>query len=147
MDQPPQQDLFDIKLTVSGKTYIRKFAILARTLILLSIIISFFHIASTAFWILELRKFDLVRGTDLWIEYTFMPYYIVAYCVLFYPQVYFYWQATKFLKKGVNYNDEESFNKAFRSLFIYAVFGIILLLLSSLSYGFELYRFVKDYLK
>jgi hypothetical protein len=146
-DQPAQQDLFEIKLTASGKIYIRKFAIIARIIILVGIIISFIHIASTVMWQINLEKYDLGKNSDLWLEYKVLPYYTLVYCILFYSQMYFYWQATKFLRKGLQYNDEKTFNKAFRSLFRYVVFGVASILLSALSYGFELYRYIKDYVR
>jgi hypothetical protein len=145
MEQTEQQDLFDIKISASAKVYIKKFAVITRIIIFVGIIISFIHIATSVLWLISLEKYTLVKGSDLWIEYKIMPYYTAFYCILFYPQLYFYWQATKYLRKGSKYSDEKTFNKAFKSLFWYAIFGVGSILLSTLSYGFELYRYIKDY--
>jgi hypothetical protein len=143
MDQPPQQDLFDIKITASGKLYIRKFAIITRIIILIALIISGIHIATTAIAYIKFDPSLYAKYKLLVLENKLLPYYTFGYCLLFYPQMYFYWQATRYLKKGLNYNDEETFNKAFRALFLYSVFGVASIALSSLFYTFELYYSIK----
>ena len=143
MEPTEQRELFDIKLTASGKLYIRKFAVLARTIILLGLVISFIHIATT---VISYIKFDpslYAKYKLLVLENKLLPYYTLVYCLLFYPQMYFYWQVTKCLKKGLNYNDEETFNRGFHALFRYSILGVASMALSSLFYGFELYYSIK----
>ncbi|HEY6506241.1 MAG TPA: hypothetical protein VIZ28_19830 [Chitinophagaceae bacterium] len=145
MEQTEGKDLFEIKLNDPGKMYIRKFAVLARVMILVGLFISLIHITST---VLRYTSFDpeLYANYKYYLlEHKFLPYYTVIYCLLFYPQMYTYWQVTKCLRKGLNYNDEAVFNKAFQALFRYSVFGVILMALSVLSYGFELFVFIKYY--
>lgn len=145
MDQTTQDHLFDVKVNASGKLYLRKFAGIARAIILVGLFISLIHLSSTVLRHLTYKSYDLSGNRELWLEYQLLPYYTAIYCILFYPQMYFYWQTTKYLRKGLECNDEETFNKAFRSLYRYAVFGIATVLLSVLSYGFELYEFIKYY--
>jgi hypothetical protein len=146
MGPTEQKDLFDIKLSASGKFYIRKFAIVARIIILTGLIISFIHIASTMIRYISFDSSLYAKYEYLSLENKLLPYYTAIYCILFYPQMYFYWQVTKYLRKGLDFNDDETFNKAFRALFRYSVFGLSSVLLSSLSYGFELFIFIKYYL-
>lgn len=146
MEQTGKQDLFEIKLNDSGKLYIRKFAVIARIAIVIGIIISFIHIATTVMWYTNYAPLVDNRDSYFLLEYRFLPYYIVFYCLLFYPQMYLYWQVTKYLRNGLKDINEQTFNKAFRSLFKFSVFGVASLLLSSLFYGFELFVFIKRYL-
>jgi hypothetical protein len=146
-EQLNQDDLFDIKVNTSGKLYLRKFAALARIIILISILISLLNITSTIFRHISLRGYDLSNYPTARLEYKFLPYYAALYCILFFPQMYFYWQATKYFRKGMEIKDEATFNKAFRSLFLYSLFGVATILLSALSYSFELYSFITDYMK
>jgi|SRR5688572_8380834 len=145
MEQARQQELFEIKINESGKIFILKFAALARIIIVIGIIISFIHIASSAIWYITfdptISNIDPYRLLN-----RFLPYYITFYCLFFYPQIYFYWQVTKYFRKGLKYNDEQTFNKAFRSLVRFSAFGIASMILSSLFYGFELFIFIKYYL-
>lgn len=146
MDPTEQKDLFDVKLSASGKFYIRKFAIVARIIILIGLIISFIHIASTVIRYINFDPSLYAKYEYLSLENKLLPYYTAFYCILFYPQMYFYWQVTKYLRRGLDFNDDESFNKAFHALFRYSVFGVASILLSSLSYGFELFIYIKYYL-
>jgi len=140
--------LFEIKINASGKHYIRKFSFFARVTILIGIGISLIHITSSLihyYFIFDESNYGDYKY--LLLEYKLLPYYIVFYCLLFYTQMYFYWQVVKYLKKGLDYNDEEIFNKAFPILFRYSVFGVASLLLSSIFYGFELFVLIKYYVK
>lgn len=147
MTEVRSDDLFDLKLNAYGITYIRKFAVWARLFILIGVVISLVHITST---IAHYFIFDAASyvGFDylIW-EHKLLPYYTVCYCLLFYPQMHLYWQVTRFFKKGLNYNDEKSFNEAFRVLFRSTAFGLASFLLSLISYGFELFVLFKYYVK
>ena len=145
MVQTETHDLFEIKLSASGKTYLRKFAFFTRLMILIGIVISLIHIASTLarHFTIDVSVYD--NYEYLLIEHKLLPYYTAFYCLLFYPQMYLYWQVARYLKKGLNYNDEETFNKAFHALLRYSVFGVASLLLSLISYGFELFTLIKYY--
>jgi len=146
MEQPEQNDLFEIRLTPWGKYYIRRFAAIARMIILAGILISFIHIASTVIGYIIFKPSQYAGYKYLLLENRLMPYYMALYCMLFYPQMYFYWQATKYLKRSLDFNDEDAFNKSFRSLFRSSVFGIASVLLSLLSYGAELFIYIIYYL-
>lgn len=147
MEEAGQKDLFDLRVSSSSKNHIRRFASIARISVLAGLLISFIHIAST---VIRYKIFDL--GADytdypyLVLENRLLPVYTIIYCLLFYPQMYLYWQVTRLLKKGMNYEDEQSFNKAFGTLYRYALLGLMLLILSILSYGFELFVFIKYHL-
>ena len=145
MEEAEQQNLFDVKLSATGRYYIRRFAVLARIIILFGLIISGIHIAST---VIAYVKFDpnlLKKYKLLVLQNKISPYYTFVYCLLFYPQMYFYWQVTRYLKKGLIYNDEETFNKAFHSLFRFSVFGLGSIVLSLGAYVLELLIFIKEY--
>jgi hypothetical protein len=145
MESTETNDLFGIRVNASGRIYLRKFAFFARLMILIGIIISLIHVAST---LTRHFTFDPARYSGykyLELEHQLMPYYTSFYCLLFYPQIYFYWQVTRYFKKGLNYNDEETFNKAFHSLLRYSLFGVASLLLSLISYAFELFILIKYY--
>jgi len=146
MEQTGQKDLFEIKLNESGRIFILKFAFLARIIIVLGIIISLIHIASTVIRYIIFDPSVYSSYPYLLLENSFLPYYTVFYCILFYTQMYFYWQLTKYLRKGLKYKDEQMFNRAFRSLFRFSAFGVASMILSLLSYGFELFVFIKYYL-
>jgi len=142
------EDLFDVKINSSGKYYFRKYAVVVRAIILAGILLSIIHIASSVLWLLVIRRdYPPEKGTDLWFEYKILPFYVLFYCILLYPQLFFYWRATKFIRLGLKNHDEDAFNNAFRNLFRYAVMALGSVLLSFLSYGFELYMYIKDYLK
>jgi hypothetical protein len=145
MEPTETNDLFGIRVNASGKLYIRKFAFFARLMILIAIIISLIHVASTLtrYFVLDPAIYSDYKYLQL--EHQLMPYYTAFYCLLFYPQMYLYWQVTRYFKKGMNYNDEETFNKAFQALSRYSVLGVASLILSSISYGFELFVFIKYY--
>jgi len=146
MDQTVQNDLFEVRVTRAGKYYIRKFAIIARIIILIGILISLVHVATT---VISYIIFDPSKYTGykyLLLEIRLLPYYTVLFCILFYPQLYYYWKVAKYLQEGLNLNDDDTFNKAFRSLFRYAVFGIASAFLSLLFYGLELLIYVIYYL-
>ena len=145
MTEETKSDLFELRVSTSGKIYIRKFAFFSRLIILISIVISLIHVASTLIrhFTLDVSVYDNYEYLKL--ENTLLPYYTALYCLLFYPQMYLYWQATRHFKKGLNYDDEKTFNKAFHTLFRNSVFGVISLLLSLISYGFELFVFIKYY--
>jgi hypothetical protein len=145
MEPQANDDLFRIRINATAKPYINRFAFMVRIIILIGIVITFIHIASSTLWLLQMKKFDLVPGSARWYEYKILPYYVVIHCLLFYIYAFFYWQASKFLRKGIKYDSEEMFNKAFKSLFRYAAFAIVSLILSTISYGYELYVFIKDY--
>jgi hypothetical protein len=146
MELPVQKDLFELKISPSAKIHIRRFALIARISIVIGLLISFIHIAST---VIRYRIFDTADYADypyLLLENRLLPFYTIIYCLLFYPQIYLYWQVTHLLKKGLKYDDEQTFNKAFGALSRYALLGLILMVLSILSYGFELFVFIKYYL-
>ena len=148
MEPTEPRDLFDVKINSSGKYYLRKFASVIRIVILAGIFVSCIHIASSVLWLLEIKKkYPPVAGTDTWIEYKTLPFYLLVYCALLYPQLFFYWRATKFIRMGLKNSDENTFNKAFRYLLRHAVLALASVLLSTLSYGFELYGYIKNYLK
>jgi hypothetical protein len=64
-----------------------------------------------------------------------------------FPLLYFCWHVTGYLRKGLNHNDEYTFNKAFQGGCRYSLWGMAPVPLSLLSYGFELFWYVKHYLK
>lgn len=147
MDQKINDDIFETRVNQLGKIYIRKFALLVRAFILIGIVISLIHISSTILRYLLLKPYRFQPGSHDYWDYTLYPYYTVIHCGLFFSQLFFYWQTTKYFRKGLQFNDEQIFNKAFRSLFRYALFGVITLSLSILSYGSELYGYLTDYFK
>jgi hypothetical protein len=146
MEPPGHNDLFDLKINPSAKIHIRRFAKIARISIVIGLLISFIHIASTVLRYSAFSESDYADYPYLLLENRLLPFYTIIYCLLFYPQLYLYWQVTQLLKKGLNYDDEQTFNKAFSALSRYALLGLILLMLSILSYGFELFVFIKYYL-
>lgn len=145
MAEDKEISLFQLKLNTSGKIYVRKFAFFSRIIILISIVITLVHIASTVirYFTLDPSVYDNYEYLQL--ENTLLPYYTALYCLVFFLQMYLYWQATRHLKKGLNYDDEDTFNKAFHTLFRYSVVGVISLLMSLVFYGFDLFVFVKYY--
>ena len=145
MQEYKMADLFEIKLNASGKIYIRKFVIFSRLIILIGIVISLIHIASALIRYFTLDVSTYENFKYLLLEQKLLPYYTAFYCLLFYPQMYLYWKVTRHLNEGLNYNDEETFNKAFHAFFRYSIFGVASLLLSLISYGFELFVFIKYY--
>ena len=146
MDQTGQNDLFEIRVTPSGKYYIRRFAIIARIIIIISILISFIHIATAVVALIIFKPSQYASYKYLLLGTRLLPYYTVVFCIVLYLQMYSYWQVTKYLRKGLELNDEDRFNKAFESLYKYSLFGIVLALLSFLSYGFELFTYIIYYL-
>ena len=147
MEQLKKEDIFETRINDLGKLYIRKFSILVRAVIFAGIFISLIHISSTIVRYLLLKPYNFQPGSHDWWDYKLYPYYTLVYCILLYSQLYFYWQTTKYLQRGLMFNDEQTFNKAFRSLFRYALLGLISVSLSILSYGSELYGYLKDYFK
>ncbi|MEI9909843.1 MAG: hypothetical protein WDO71_09340 [Bacteroidota bacterium] len=89
MDEARQQGIFDIKITASGKSHIRKFAVAARIVILTGLIISFIHITVTLIRLIKINPAVYPNDKQLQIEHTLIPYYLVIYCVFYFLQMYF----------------------------------------------------------
>ena len=145
MEQTEDQHLFDIKLTASGKNYLRKFAVNTRMIIVCALVVVLVNV--TVVTIVLLRVEPPLNDNDLVLQHKLLPYYTALYCILNFPLLYLYWQVTTFLRKGINHNDEETLNKAFASWYRYSLIGVASVMLSLLNYGFELYWYVKHYLK
>ena len=141
-----QNDLFEIKVTASGKYYIQKFATVARAIIFVSILISLIHIASTVVGVMIFQPSRYAGYKYILLQAKLSPYYTVAFCIVLYLQLYSYWQVTRYLRIGLELNEEEKFNKAFKLLFRYSAFGLASVLLSLLNYGFELFTYIVYYL-
>jgi len=146
MSNAIQDDLFEIKITGSGKYYIYKFASIAKLVILVSVLISLIHVATTVVGLLIFKPDRYAGYKYLLMERRLLPYYTVIFCIVLYLQLYFYWQVTRHLRVGVALNDEEKFNKAFQLLFRYSAFGLVSVLLSLFYYGFELFTYIIYYL-
>ncbi|MBL7745003.1 MAG: hypothetical protein JNN00_16130 [Chitinophagaceae bacterium] len=146
MEQTGQQELFEIRLNASGKHYIRRFAGVVRVIILISIIISLLYIVSTLIEVIKLDHSIYSGNKLLLFRRTVTPFYVVVYLALFAMQIYYYWKMTRSALKGVDYNDEEEFNRSFRSLYRHAIFGALTLGFSILLGFFDFYLMIKYYL-
>jgi hypothetical protein len=146
MEQTGQTDLFDIKLTASGKLYIRKFVTISRAVILMGIILLLVHLASS---IIRLIKYDpaiFAKNKLLLLDHKILPYYLLIYTFLFLLQFYYYWKTGSYLKKAIDYNDETVFNNSLTALYRYAVSGLFIFILVFLRSLFDLYFVIQYYL-
>jgi hypothetical protein len=69
MDQPAQQDLFEVKLSPSGKLYIRKFEAAARILIIIGSVIALIFIAETIIRAVKINP-EIYAGNRLLLFHT-----------------------------------------------------------------------------
>jgi len=146
MDQSPQQNLFDVKLNDPGKLYIRKFAVAARILILIGVLISLIFITGTIIRTVKVDPSIFANNKPLRLQHRIFPFYTVVYSILVFLQLYFYWKVSRCLSRGVNYNNELMFNESFAALYRNALFGIATLFLALLMNAFDLYLAAKYYL-
>lgn len=145
MEQTEGKDLFDIKLTTSGKTYIRKFAGVVRVAIFIGIIISLIYLTWAVIRTSRITSIVFEGDKLLRFQYKILPVYTAVHSILFFFQIYYYWKVSRYLSKGIGYNDEVTFNRSFMALYRNAVFGIITLILSLTMALFELYFEIKYY--
>jgi hypothetical protein len=147
MEQTEQKDLFDIKLTASGKSYIRKFGAATRILIMVGILVSLIFIAGTIIRAVKVDPAIFASNKLLLFQHRIFPLYTAVYSILFFLQIYCYWKVSRDLSKGIDYNDEIKFNESFTALYRNAVFGITTLILSLLMNILDLYFLIEYYLK
>lgn len=146
MYEAEPKDLFETRLNSTGKLYIRKFATLVRYIILLSIIISSLNIIAAT---VEAIKIDIgiyAGNKLLLLRHKISPFYTAVYFILFAFQIYYYWMVTRYLSRGIKYNDETEFNQSFQALYHHAFFGALTLGLALLMNIFDFYLFTKFYL-
>ena len=146
MDQPAQQDLFEVKLSPSGKLYIRKFEAAARILIIIGSVIALIFIAETIIRAVKIDPEIYAGNRLLLFHHRILPVYTAVYVVLLFLQLYYYWKVSSSLSKGIDYMDEATFNGSFTSLYRNAVFGIITLSLALVMNLFDLYLVIKYYI-
>jgi len=123
-DQSPQEDLFDLKLNATGKHYIRKFATLARISVLLGVLVTFISVTITIIRLVKIGRPDSTGGI-LGLINSAYPYYSLVHAVFFCLLLYYYGETGKYLKKGIDYTDEESFNQSFQALYRSTALAVI----------------------
>jgi hypothetical protein len=123
--QNPDGDLFDLRLNSTGKTYALKFYAIVRISTTLGALIIVIIIVETVVRLIKLpRKLSSGEGVMNFVD-TIYPYYSFVHAALASLLLYYYFLAGKFLKTGINYSNEESFNLAFKALFLSTVFSVV----------------------
>src|SRR5689334_7093968 len=121
----PDGDLFDLKLNSTGKTYALKFYTMARVSVVFGVLIIVVIIVETTVRLIKLPgKLSSGDGVMNFVD-TIYPYYSFAHAILASLLLYYYFLAGKYLKTGINYSNEESFNLAFKALYLSTVFSVI----------------------
>jgi hypothetical protein len=68
-----------------------------------------------------------------------MPYYITVSSILAFLSLYYYWQLTRRLIKGINSENAAVFNSSFESLYRYSLYGLMTSSFSLLFHFFDFY--------
>jgi hypothetical protein len=137
------RDLFDSKLSASGKLFIRKFASLTQTLMVFGIIISALIVIQAIVRFIRFKP-EIFNALPLMkLQYTTYPYVAVISSIILLLQVFYYRKAGKLLSESVNDGDEEKFNSSFSYLYRNAVVSIGAFILSILLYSFDLFITLK----
>jgi len=120
-------DLFEIRLSDQGIKYIKKFAIANRILLLIGTLLLLLYLYNAVSRFFQ-DKFNY-SGLELFQVFYFksIPYSAILYAVLFGMQLFYYRRFRKLLIEGIDYKNELSFNRAFRSIYLNAIWGIITL--------------------
>ena len=125
MSSDDASDLFEIKLSEEGTRYIRKLLPLAKSILILGILISAVSIANGIYFMMN-NKLDF-SGLSYWqnLYFKIFPFYQCLHSVLFLMQIYFYWKVRQYLMAGIKYKNEISFNRSFFFFYKNAVWTII----------------------
>lgn len=124
-DHSRKEDLFDIRLNATGRVYALKFYSIAGYSVILGGLIILITIGET---IIRLAKEPrmLSSGAGLMgFVNSIYPYYSFVHAILASLLLYYYGITGRYLKAGINYNNEESFNLAFKALFLSTVFAVV----------------------
>ena len=125
MDTDNTPGLFENKLSEEGIRYIRKFLRIVKFVLLIGILISALSMASGVYYKLKDRfdysLFDYWQG----LYFKFFPFYQWFHSILFLVQIYFYWKISQQFTAALKYENEISFNQAFRYLYINAIWALI----------------------
>jgi hypothetical protein len=145
--QTTDDDLFDIKLSHTGKYYIRKFIIVARVVSIAGIVFSVLNLISTAIQTSNANLSNFKDFKFLLLQMQILPFYTGVQCLLVLIQLWYYWKLTKWLKKSLDYNDERIFNEAFRVLYRYSIPGMVFCILALLMAVLDLMSVIQLYLR
>ena len=120
--------LFEIRLSDDGIKYIKKFAIANRILLLIGAVLFLLYVY-TAINRFFHDKFDYSGLESFQIFYfKSAPYSAILYAVLFVMQLFYYRRFRKLMIDGVTYKNELVFNKAFKAIYLNAIWGIVTLI-------------------
>jgi len=135
MEQP--NNLFGIAVNSLGKESIKRFAKLARWIIVFGILIIFLQLGNNfirVFYLHPMLKGNvLVRFSNL-VEIC----WVFGYLILSGLQLYFLGKISNALSTAVNSDDEETFNQGLKHLFQYSVVGMIAVIAGFIMSAFDM---------
>src|ERR1700751_6408031 len=100
MEQTGEKGLFEMKVSDSGKIFIRKFVSLVRPIILLSILISLLTLAGVLIHAIKIDPRIYGNQSLLLFEHNIMPYYMTIYTMVLFANLYYYWKTAGLLTKA-----------------------------------------------
>ena len=138
MDTGNTPGLFENKLSEEGTRHLRKFLKLVRFILLIGILISALSITSGIYSRVN-SSFDY-SSLGYWhgLYLKIFPFYQFCYSMLFLTQIYFYWKISQQFANALKYDNEISFNQAFRYLYLNAIWALITMSLGLVFAVFEL---------
>jgi hypothetical protein len=131
MEDLNKDSLFDLKLSASGKLYIRKFVFITGVVTIAGVLLSLLFLVESIFRIVHYHPLPGVFPL-LHIRYRFAPFTSIIYSLLIFCQLFFLLRTRKNFSDGVRYSDEEKFGQAFADLYRNSVWSLLAVLLSLL---------------
>jgi len=145
MQENESNNLFDIRLNHEGVTAIKKFAKIAKWVMLLIILFSLISVTdSFASYFLTNRKYSFGNKLVL-LQSRIYPYYTLIYCGLAVIQTFNYLKVARNLSAAINNNDEIIFNRSFIYLFKNSIFAVLTLSLGFLMVAFRFYILIESF--
>jgi hypothetical protein len=140
----PVKDLFAVSVNPSGKEWIKRLAKLIKWIIVFGILMSLIELIGVFVRLFYLQP--LLNGNSLLeISSLSISYWMFIYIILLLIQIFLFRRTAKALSFGINANDEETLNKAFRHLYYYAFFGLIGLIGGVFIAAFDVFVSFKYY--
>jgi len=138
MNQSPETDFFEIKLSSQGAAFLLRLYKATRWLFTLVIILSAFLLIGAVARYFTLQRYYNQRSLKVY-QGIISPVYTVVVTILSLFQVYYYFHFSRTCKKGIEQQQTDLFNSSFKWLFRNTVLACFILVLQIIFFVFDIF--------